>query len=90
MKTPVSEPAINPEWNKSFVFPSLEPSELQEASLKLSVWEHQPTLGSQPGALFLGDVTIPLRMVIQDPGAVSGSHWYRLRSERETLLQPPI
>lgn len=90
MKTPVSEPAVNPEWNKSFVFPSLQSSELQEASLKLSVWEHQPTLGSQPGAQFLGDVAIPLRMVIQDPAAVSGSHWYRLRCERESLLQPPI
>ncbi|XP_022657333.1 uncharacterized protein LOC111248734 isoform X2 [Varroa destructor] len=90
MKTPVSEPAVNPEWNKSFVFPSLEPSELQEASLKLSVWEHQSTLGSQPGGQFLGDVTIPLRMVVQDPAAVSGSHWYRLRCERESLLPPPI
>ena len=88
MKTPVSEPAVNPEWNKSFVFPSLQPEELNEASLKLSVWEHQPTLGNQPSALFLGDVVIPLRKVLTDPDAVSGSHWYRLRCERDTLQTP--
>ncbi|CAN7938577.1 unnamed protein product [Ixodes hexagonus] len=50
MKTPISEPVANPEWNKTFVFPAQET--LEGLYLDLSVWDHRP-VGSNA---FLGEV----------------------------------
>ncbi|XP_077547328.1 regulating synaptic membrane exocytosis protein fife [Haemaphysalis longicornis] len=54
MKTPISEPVANPEWNKTFVFRALE--SLEGLCLDLSVWDHRP-VGSNA---FLGEVQLPL------------------------------
>ncbi|KAH6922440.1 hypothetical protein HPB50_013613 [Hyalomma asiaticum] len=54
MKTPISEPVANPEWNKTFVFRSLE--SLEGLYLDLTVWDHRP-VGTNA---FLGEVQLPL------------------------------
>ncbi|XP_037529036.2 regulating synaptic membrane exocytosis protein 2 [Rhipicephalus sanguineus] len=54
MKTPISEPVTNPEWNKTFVFRSLE--SLEGLFLDLTVWDHRP-VGTNA---FLGEVQLPL------------------------------
>ncbi|KAH8030893.1 hypothetical protein HPB51_012233 [Rhipicephalus microplus] len=54
MKTPISEPVTGPEWNKTFVFRSLE--SLEGLFLDLTVWDHRP-VGTNA---FLGEVQLPL------------------------------
>ncbi|XP_065295580.1 protein piccolo [Dermacentor albipictus] len=54
MKTPISEPVTSPEWNKTFVFSTLE--SLEGLFLDLTVWDHRP-VGTNA---FLGEVQLPL------------------------------
>ncbi|XP_076315880.1 uncharacterized protein LOC143228519 [Tachypleus tridentatus] len=70
MKTHVAEPTTSPEWNKTFVFPSVSPEELFNKSLDITVWD-QSLSGSKT---FLGETQIPLRRAdLQDC-----PEWYRL------------
>ncbi|XP_022248529.1 uncharacterized protein LOC106464589, partial [Limulus polyphemus] len=57
MKTHVAEPTRSPEWNKTFIFPSVSSEELLDKSLEITVWDQSPS-GSKT---FLGETQIPLR-----------------------------
>ncbi|CAN7942530.1 unnamed protein product [Ixodes pacificus] len=80
MKTPISEPVANPEWNKTFVFPAQE--SLEGLYLDLSVWDHRP-VGSNA---FLGEVQVPLgRAPLRDV-----SEWLSLASRRTRSQDLPF
>ncbi|XP_064486895.1 regulating synaptic membrane exocytosis protein 1-like isoform X2 [Ornithodoros turicata] len=80
MKTPISEPVANPEWNKTFVFPGQE--SLSGLYLDLSVWDHRP-VGSNA---FLGEVLVVLdRSNLRDV-----PQWFALASRRTRSEDLPV
>nr|DBA34088.1 TPA: hypothetical protein GDO54_001687 [Pyxicephalus adspersus] len=53
-KTPIIKKSVNPQWNHTFSFTSLEPSDLQNISLDLTVWDKE----SLTRNVFLGGVCL--------------------------------
>ncbi|CAI9550218.1 unnamed protein product [Staurois parvus] len=53
-KTPIIKKSVNPQWNHTFSFTSLEPSDLQNVSLELTVWDKE----SLTSNVFLGGVCL--------------------------------
>ncbi|KAM4048389.1 synaptotagmin-like protein 5 isoform 2-T2 [Anomaloglossus baeobatrachus] len=53
-KTPIIKKSVNPQWNHSFSFTSLQPSDLQNVCLELTVWDKE----SLSSNIFLGGVCL--------------------------------
>ncbi|XP_069617723.1 synaptotagmin-like protein 5 isoform X1 [Ranitomeya imitator] len=53
-KTPIIKKSVNPQWNHTFSFTSLQPSDLQNVCLELSVWDKE----SLSSNIFLGGVCL--------------------------------
>ncbi|XP_022245248.1 regulating synaptic membrane exocytosis protein 1-like, partial [Limulus polyphemus] len=56
-ETKAADPGTTPEWNKTFIFPSISADKLLEKSLEVTVWDQSPT-GQK---ILLGGTEIPLR-----------------------------
>ncbi|KAM4699869.1 synaptotagmin-like protein 5 [Discoglossus pictus] len=53
-KTPIIKKNINPHWNYTFTFPSLQPEDLQNVCLELTVWDKE----SLSSNVFLGGICL--------------------------------
>lgn len=68
-KTPVVKNSVNPEWNHTLVFDSVDAMELADRSLELTVWDHEKLgtnefLGGVRLNLGLGQCVLTIRMVL--------------------------
>ncbi|XP_070191371.1 uncharacterized protein [Littorina saxatilis] len=80
-KTPVVKNSVNPMWNQILVFDGIDPMELADRSLELTVWDHEK-LGTNE---FLGGVRLNLGQ-----GVVKGGHqvdWMDARGEEAITWQ---
>ncbi|KAG8589779.1 hypothetical protein GDO81_006520 [Engystomops pustulosus] len=53
-KTPIIKKSVNPQWNHTFSFTNLQPSDLQNVCLELTVWDKE----SLSSNIFLGGVCL--------------------------------
>ncbi|XP_069801662.1 synaptotagmin-like protein 5 isoform X2 [Dendropsophus ebraccatus] len=53
-KTPIIKKSVNPQWNHTFSFTSLQPTDLQNVCLELTVWDKE----SLSSNIFLGGVCL--------------------------------
>ncbi|XP_075710062.1 synaptotagmin-like protein 5 isoform X2 [Rhinoderma darwinii] len=53
-KTPIIKKSVNPQWNHTFSFTSLQPSDLQNVCLELTVWDKE----SLSSNIFLGGICL--------------------------------
>ncbi|XP_040279728.1 synaptotagmin-like protein 5 [Bufo bufo] len=53
-KTPIIKKTVNPQWNHTFTFTSLQHNDLQNVSLELTVWDNE----SLSSNIFLGGVCL--------------------------------
>ncbi|XP_018409007.1 PREDICTED: synaptotagmin-like protein 5 [Nanorana parkeri] len=79
-KTSIIKKSVNPQWNHTFSFTSLEPSDLQNISLELTVWDKE----SLTSNVFLGGVCLSCGSGISYGNEVD---WMDAQGEEQYLWQ---
>ncbi|KAG9485633.1 hypothetical protein GDO78_008623, partial [Eleutherodactylus coqui] len=79
-KTPIIKKSVNPQWNHTFSFTSLQPVDLQNVSLELTVWDKE----SLSSNIFLGGVCLGCGTGISYGNEVT---WMDAQGEEKYLWQ---
>ncbi|KAM5181568.1 synaptotagmin-like protein 5 [Mantella aurantiaca] len=79
-KTPIIKKSVNPQWNHTFSFTTLEPDDLQNISLELTVWDKE----SLTSNVFLGGVCLSCGSGISYGNEVD---WMDAQGEEQYLWQ---
>ncbi|KAM4796627.1 synaptotagmin-like protein 5 isoform 2-T3 [Rhinophrynus dorsalis] len=82
-KTPIIKKTVNPQWNHIFTFTSLEPNDLQNVCLELTVWDKE----SLSSNIFLGGVCLGCGSGVSYGNEVD---WMDAQGEEQFLWQKMI
>ncbi|XP_074839497.1 synaptotagmin-like protein 5 [Carettochelys insculpta] len=82
-KTPVIKKSVNPHWNHSFTFSSLNPADLHNVCLELTVWDKE----SLSSNIFLGGIRLNVGSGLSDGKEVD---WMDSQGEEQHLWQTMI
>ncbi|XP_053313397.1 synaptotagmin-like protein 5 isoform X2 [Spea bombifrons] len=82
-KTPIIKKTVNPHWNHTFTFTNLQPTDIQNVSLELTVWDKE----SLSSNVFLGGICLGC-----GSGTSSGNEvdWVDVQGEEHFLWQKMI